>query len=152
MLAGFVTRRLGERRLGRERYERRVLPRLAPWALYGLLVVTALLFAVTGEAVTGRPGDVVRIALPLLVYFVLIWCTGFALGKGVGLPYERTAALAFTSAGNNFGLAVAVAIATFGATSGEVLAGVVGPLVEVPTLVGLVYVSLAWRRLSLASM
>jgi arsenite-transporting ATPase len=100
-----------------------------------------------GDQITNNPWDVARIALPLLVYFALMWGGGFALGKALGMTYERTTTLAFTAAGNNFELAIAVAIATFGVTSGQALAGVVGPLIEVPVLVGLVYVSLALRGL-----
>lgn len=148
LVAGFLTRRLGERRLGRDRYEAQVLPRLGPWALYGLLFTIVILFALQGHTITSRPGDVARIALPLLCYFAVMWFGSFALGKALGLPYERTATLAFTAAGNNFELAIAVAIATFGVTSGEALSGVVGPLIEVPVLVALVYVSLAWRKRS----
>jgi ACR3 family arsenite transporter len=146
LVAGFSTRRLGERRMGRERYETRLLPRLGPWALYGLLFTIVILFALQGKTITSEPGDVARIALPLLAYFAIMWFGSFALGKGLGLPYARTATLAFTAAGNNFELAIAVAIATFGVTSGQALSGVVGPLIEVPVLVALVYVSLAWRR------
>jgi arsenite transporter len=146
LAAGFLTRRLGENKMGRERYESKVLPRLGPWALYGLLFTIVILFALQGKTITSRPGDVVRIALPLLCYFAIMWFGSFALGKRIGLPYERTATLAFTAAGNNFELAIAVAIATFGVTSGQALSGVVGPLIEVPVLVALVYVSLAWRR------
>jgi arsenite transporter len=146
LLAGFLTRRIGERRMGREPYERRLLPRIGPWALYGLLFTIVVLFALQGRAITHRPGDVARIALPLLAYFALMWFGTFALGKAIGLPYDRTATLAFTAAGNNFELAIAVAVATFGVTSGQALSGVVGPLIEVPVLVALVYVSLAWRR------
>ncbi|WP_344289850.1 ACR3 family arsenite efflux transporter [Streptomyces synnematoformans] len=146
LLAGFLTRRVGERRLGRAAYEERFLPRIGPWALYGLLFTIVLLFALQGETITSQPLDVARIALPLLVYFALMWFGTFALGKAIGLAYDRTATLAFTAAGNNFELAIAVAIATFGVTSGQALAGVVGPLIEVPVLVALVYVSLAWRR------
>ncbi|MEU7040543.1 ACR3 family arsenite efflux transporter [Streptomyces varsoviensis] len=146
LVAGFLTRRLGERKLGRERYEARVLPRIGPWALYGLLFTIVVLFALQGRTITSQPLDVARIALPLLAYFALMWFGSFALGKGLGLPYDRTATLAFTAAGNNFELAIAVAIATFGVTSGQALSGVVGPLIEVPVLIGLVYVSLAWRR------
>ncbi|HEX8498896.1 MAG TPA: ACR3 family arsenite efflux transporter [Actinomycetales bacterium] len=146
LLAGFLSRRVGERARGRAWYEDRFLPRVGPFALYGLLFTIVVLFALQGDAITSNPLDVVRIALPLLVYFAVMWGGGFALGAGMGLGYERTTTLAFTAAGNNFELAIAVAIATFGATSGQALAGVVGPLIEVPVLVGLVYVSLALRR------
>ncbi len=146
LLAGFASRRLGERARGREWYEGTFLPRVGPWALYGLLFTIVILFALQGGSITSRPWDVARIALPLLVYFALMWGGGFVLGAGVGLGYPRTTTLAFTAAGNNFELAIAVAIATYGATSGQALAGVVGPLIEVPVLVALVYVSLALRR------
>ena len=146
LLAGFASRRLGERSRGRDWYETRFIPRIGPWALYGLLFTIVLLFALQGDAITSRPWDVARIALPLLAYFALMWGGGYGLGAAIGLGYERTTTLAFTAAGNNFELAIAVAIATFGATSGQALAGVVGPLIEVPVLVGLVYVSLALRH------
>ncbi|WP_258534724.1 ACR3 family arsenite efflux transporter [Streptomyces sp. PT12] len=146
LIAGFATRRIGEKHLGRERYEERVLPRIGPWALYGLLFTIVLLFALQGDAITSAPWDVARIALPLLAYFAVMWFGSYTLGRAVGLPYDRTATLAFTAAGNNFELAIAVAIGTFGVTSGQALAGVVGPLIEVPVLVALVYVSLALRR------
>ncbi|WP_182907547.1 ACR3 family arsenite efflux transporter [Microbispora sp. H13382] len=146
LLAGFLTRRLGEHWLGRQRYESAFLPKIGPFALYGLLFTIVILFALQGKTITSEPGDVARIALPLLAYFALMWFGAFALGKTLGLPYDRTATLAFTAAGNNFELAIAVAIATFGVTSGQALSGVVGPLIEVPVLVALVYVSLVWRR------
>ncbi|MFB9925237.1 ACR3 family arsenite efflux transporter [Amycolatopsis halotolerans] len=146
LLAGYLSRRLGERAKGRTWYESRFLPKIGPVALYGLLFTIVVLFALQGDQITSRPLDVARIALPLLVYFGLMWAGSYALGKAVGLSYERTTTLAFTAAGNNFELAIAVAIATFGATSGQALAGVVGPLIEVPVLVALVYVSLALRR------
>ncbi|WP_172387008.1 ACR3 family arsenite efflux transporter [Streptomyces sp. MNP-20] len=146
LIAGFLTRRLGERARGRTWYETRLIPRIGPFALYGLLFTIVVLFALQGEAITSRPLDVVRIALPLLVYFALMWAGSMAVGKAVGLNYPRAATLAFTAAGNNFELAIAVAIATFGATSGQALAGVVGPLIEVPVLIGLVHVALAVRR------
>jgi arsenite transporter len=145
LLAGYLSRRIGERRIGRERYEHAFLPRVGPWALYGLLFTIVILFALQGEQITSRPFDVARIALPLLAYFALMWGGGYLLGKGLRLSYERTTTLAFTAAGNNFELAIAVAIATFGVTSGQALAGVVGPLIEVPVLLALVYVSLALR-------
>ncbi|MDL5205800.1 ACR3 family arsenite efflux transporter [Streptomyces sp. ALI-76-A] len=146
LLAGFLTRRVGERKMGREGYETRFLPRIGPWALYGLLFTIVILFALQGETITSQPLDVARIALPLLVYFAIMFFGTFLLGKGLGLAYDRTATLAFTAAGNNFELAIAVAIATFGVTSGQALSGVVGPLIEVPVLIGLVHVALAWRK------
>jgi arsenite transporter len=146
LLAGFLSRTVGEARRGREWYEGTFLPRIGPWALYGLLFTVVLLFALQGEAITSRPFDVGRIALPLIAYFAIMWSASFWLGHRIGLGYERNATLAFTAAGNNFELAIAVAIGVFGATSGQALAGVVGPLIEVPALVGLVYVSLWARR------
>lgn len=146
LVLGYLSRTYGERWRGREWYESSFLPRVGPWALIGLLFTIVILFALQGEQITNRPLDVVRIALPLLAYFALMWGGGYALGKALGMTYERTTTLAFTAAGNNFELAIAVAIATFGVTSGQALAGVVGPLIEVPVLVGLVYVSLALRH------
>ncbi len=146
LLAGYLTREIGERTRGRDWYECELLPRLAPFALYGLLYTIVILFALQGHTITSHPADVARIALPLLAYFAIMWFGSFALGRAMGFPYERTATLAFTAAGNNFELAIAVAIGVFGVTSGEALAGVVGPLIEVPVLVGLVYVSLWARR------
>jgi ACR3 family arsenite transporter len=146
LLAGYLSRTIGERRRGREWYESRFLPAIGPWALYGLLFTIVILFALQGDQITSHPLDVARIALPLLAYFAIMWGGGFALGKALRMTYEKTTTLAFTAAGNNFELAIAVAIATFGVTSGEALAGVVGPLIEVPVLVALVYVSLALYR------
>jgi len=145
LAAGYLSRRLGERARGRGWYETRFLPRVSPWALYGLLFTIVILFALQGDQIIDKPFDVVRIALPLLVYFALMWGGGMVLGASLGLGYARTTTLAFTAAGNNFELAIAVAIATWGAASGQALAGVVGPLIEVPVLVGLVYASLALR-------
>jgi ACR3 family arsenite transporter len=146
LLAGYLTRRIGEGRMGRDRYESVLLPRIGPWALYGLLFTIVLLFALQGHTITSSPLDVARIALPLLVYFLVMWVGSFAFGRAIGLPYDRTSTLAFTAAGNNFELAIAVAIGTFGVTSGQALAGVVGPLIEVPVLIALVYASLWARR------
>jgi ACR3 family arsenite transporter len=146
LLAGYLTRAIGERTRGRDWYEGRFLPRIGPVALYGLLFTIVLLFALQGDAITSKPWDVARIALPLVAYFVLMFGGSFLLGMRLGLGYGKTATLAFTAAGNNFELAIAVAIGTFGVTSGQALAGVVGPLIEVPALVALVYVALWARR------
>ncbi len=146
LVAGYLSRRFGEKAKGRSWYEATFLPRVGPWALYGLLFTIVILFALQGDQVTSRPLDVARIAVPLLAYFAIMWGGGYVLGAMLGLGYQRTTTLAFTAAGNNFELAIAVAIATYGATSGQALAGVVGPLIEVPVLVALVYVSLALRR------
>ena len=146
LVAGYLTRRIGERARGRAWYEARFLPRIGPLALYGLLFTVVVLFALQGKTITSQPVNVVRIAAPLLCYFAVMWTGSFALGRALRLPYERTATLAFTAAGNNFELGIAVAIGVFGATSGQALAGVVGPLIEVPVLVGLVYVALRARQ------
>jgi ACR3 family arsenite transporter len=146
LLAGFLTRVGGEKARGREWYEGTFLPRIGPAALYGLLFTIVILFALQGDTITNQPLDVARIALPLLAYFGLMWVGAFALGHRLRMPYDRTATLAFTAAGNNFELAIAVAIGVFGVTSGQALAGVVGPLIEVPVLVALVYVALWARR------
>jgi ACR3 family arsenite transporter len=146
LLAGYLSRKLGEKAKGRDWYETEFLPLIGPWALYGLLFTIVILFALQGDQITSRPLDVVRIAVPLLGYFAIMWGGGYLLGAILGLGYQRTTTLAFTAAGNNFELAIAVAIATYGATSGQALAGVVGPLIEVPVLVALVYVSLGLRQ------
>jgi arsenical-resistance protein len=146
LVTGHLSRRIGERSKGREWYETRFLTRIGPFALYGLLFTIVILFALQGDAIIGQPLDVVRIALPLLAYFAIMWFGSLGIARAVGMGYERSATLAFTAAGNNFELAIAVAIATFGVASGQALAGVVGPLIEVPVLVALVYVSLALRR------
>ena len=146
LVAGFLTRTLGERAKGRDWYEQRLLPRLGPFALYGLLLTIVVLFALQGRTILERPLDVARIAVPLLVYFAVTFTTGMIAGRFLRLGYARTTTLAFTAAGNNFELAIAVAIAPFGVTSGQALAGVVGPLIEVPVLVGLVSVALWSRR------
>ena len=108
-----------------------------------------LLFAIQGDKITSQPPDVVRIALPLLSYFALMWLIGFGIGRTIGLPYAQTASMGFTVASNDFELAIAVAVGVWGAESGQALAGVVGPLIEVPVLVALVYVALWTRRFSL---
>ncbi len=146
LLAGYLTRTLGERARGREWYEAKLLPRIGPAALYGLLFTIVILFALQGDTITSQPLDVARIAVPLLVYFGVMWGGSMLLSKALGFDYQRATAVSFTAAGNNFELAIAVAIGVFGVASGQALAGVVGPLIEVPALVGLVYVSLWARR------
>jgi arsenical-resistance protein len=146
LTAGYLTRRWGLRTHGREWFESTVIPRIAPITLYGLLFTIVLLFAIQGDAITAAPLTVARIALPLLAYFAGMWVLGFLTGRAMGLGYPRTATLAFTVASNDFELAIAVAVGVWGASSGQALAGVVGPLIEVPVLVGLVYVALWLRR------
>ena len=146
LTAGFLTRRIGLKRKGRDWYETKFIPRIAPITLYGLLFTIVLLFAIQGDSITSQPLDVARIALPLLAYFAVMWTAGFTIGKLIGLPYAQTASMGFTVASNDFELAIAVAVGVFGATSGQALAGVVGPLIEVPVLVALVYVALWARR------
>lgn len=150
LIAGFLTRTIAERTRGVEWYEHRFLPRIGPVALYGLLFTIVVLFALQGERITAQPWDVARIALPLLAYFAIMWTGSFVIGVRLGLPYERNTSVAFTAAGNNFELAIAVSIGVFGVASGQALAGVVGPLIEVPVLVGLVQVSLWAQRTDLS--
>jgi ACR3 family arsenite transporter len=145
LVAGYLTRRIGIRSKGHDWYEQRFLPRVGPFALYGLLFTIVVMFALQGDAITSDPASVVRIAVPLLVYFAAMWGVSFAIGVRARLGYPKTATVAFTAAGNNFELAIAVSIGVWGVTSGQALAGVIGPLIEVPALVALVYVSL-WLR------
>jgi ACR3 family arsenite transporter len=142
LVAGFLTRLIGVRLKGPRWYEQVFLPRIGPWALYGLLFTIVVMFALQGEAITSDPAQVVKVAIPLLLYFLLMWSIAFFVGIQSGLDYPRTSALAFTAAGNNFELAIAVCISIWGVTSQQALAGVIGPLIEVPVLVSLVYLSL----------
>jgi len=146
LAAGYLTRRWGLRTRGREWFEATVIPRIAPITLYGLLFTIVLLFAIQGDQITAQPLTVARIALPLLGYFSIMWALGYLAGRMLGLGYEKTTTMAFTVASNDFELAIAVAVGVWGASSGQALAGVVGPLIEVPVLVALVYVALALRR------
>ena len=143
---GFFTRKIGIKAKGKDWYDNTFAPKIGPFALYGLLFTIVVMFALQGEAITSDLGSVARIAIPMLVYFAIMWSIAFALGYRNRLGYPKTATLAFTAAGNNFELAIAVSIGVWGITSGQALAGVVGPLIEVPALVALVYVSLWLRR------
>ena len=146
LVAGFLTRKTLVSRKGSAWYDDVFMPKFGPTALFGLLYTIVLMFAMQGHRLIDQPLDVLRIAWPLLAYFALMFTLAFWLSRWLGFDYETTASLSFTAAGNNFELAIAVAIATFGIASGEALAAVVGPLIEVPALVGLVYASLWARR------
>ena len=147
LLAGYLTRRILVARRGEAWYNGSFMPKFGPTALIGLLYTIVLMFAMQGDRLLHLPMDVLRIAAPLVIYFFVMFGLAFIVSNKLGFDYETTASLSFTAAGNNFELAIAVAIATFGIASGEALAAVVGPLIEVPVLIGLVYVSLwAGRR------
>lgn len=148
LVAGYLTRTIGERAKGTEWYEQTFVPRVGPIALYGLLFTIVILFALQGDRISDEPFDVVRIALPLLAYFALMWGIAIVVSRRAGIGYDRSVTVAFTAAGNNFELAIAVCIGVFGVASGQALAGVVGPLIEVPVLLGLVYVARALKRRS----